>query len=87
MAPFDFKAHQLEEAYLRQKIYRIRYLDLLEDFCRETVIELIGPQMDKVDADGFLAEDYWSGSTHATPAYYDRVGRVPRAVKRCDASL
>ena len=50
------------------------YLDLLEDFCRqETVIELIGPQMDKVDADGFLAEDYWSGSTHATPAYYDGV--------------
>jgi hypothetical protein len=66
---FDFSRHEIERASVRLKIYRV-YLEILAAFCAERGLTYLPPRTEHCDEQGFLAEAFWAGSTHASPEYY-----------------
>lgn len=66
---FDFERRTLEDPWIRLKVYRL-YIEELAQVCAALGLELLLPPAHCVDEDGFLAEPFWSHSTHAKPSYY-----------------
>ncbi|MRX08844.1 hypothetical protein GJ697_13455 [Pseudoduganella sp. FT25W] len=59
----------IADKWLRLKIYKV-YMRVLENCCRQLGMTMIAPPRDRLDPDGFLPEQYWRDSTHASEDFY-----------------
>jgi hypothetical protein len=71
-AIFDFGATGVEAAGVRLKIYAL-YIAIVRAFCAAHGLAFLEPVAAHQDAQGFLAEPYWEGATHATADYYSGI--------------
>ena len=69
---FEFGQRRVESAAVRLKIYET-LLDVLAGIAAGSGCVFMAPPASRRDAQGFLAQPYWLGATHATPTYYEPV--------------
>lgn len=69
---FDFKVHKLQPAEFRLKVHSV-FVEAQTQIAKAVNGQMLMPPPWALDSAGFLAEEYWHGCTHATPAYYSRL--------------
>lgn len=69
---FDFKVHKLQPAEFRLKIHAV-FVEAQTQIARAVSGQMLYPPSWSLETQGFLAEEFWHGCTHANPAYYTRL--------------
>lgn len=69
---FDFKVHRLQPAEFRLKIHSV-FVEAQTQIAKSVNGQMLPTPSWALTSNGFLAEEFWNGCTHANPAYYKRL--------------
>lgn len=69
---FDFNKHRLQPALFRLKLHTA-FVEAQSQIAKAVNGQMLMPPAWALDSEGFLAEDFWFGCTHASPNYYKKL--------------